>query len=128
MRGHLRRRVAPSHQCPSNQACSEGVMASYFLTVAAQDDIEDIIATVAASNAEAAQSLEDRIYEAFDLLAQMPGIGHSREDLTDLPVLFFRITKWPYTALYTNGSPIKIIRVVHGRRDIPELLKDVSAV
>jgi plasmid stabilization system protein ParE len=50
-------------------------MASYFVTVAAQGDIEDIVATVADNNAEAAEVLEERIYEAFELLAQMPGVG-----------------------------------------------------
>lgn len=76
-------------------------MASYVVTVAAQGDIEDIVATIAEDNAEAAEILEGRIYETFDLLAQMPGIGHNREDLTDLPVLFFRIGRTPsYGDLY----------------------------
>lgn len=102
-------------------------MASYVVTVAAQGDIEDIVATIAEDNAEAAEILEGRIYETFDLLAQMPGIGHNREDLTDLPVLFFRIGRTPYMAIYTNHTPIRIIRIVHGRRDITALLQDEGA-
>jgi plasmid stabilization system protein ParE len=103
-------------------------MASYFVTVAAQGDIEDIVATVADNNAEAAEVLEERIYEAFELLAQMPGVGHHREDLTSLPVLFFPIKKTPYMAIYKDDSPTTIVRVVHGRRDIPSLLRDESSV
>lgn len=37
-------------------------MASYFVTVAAQGDSEDINATIAADNAEAAEVVENRIY------------------------------------------------------------------
>jgi plasmid stabilization system protein ParE len=103
-------------------------MTAYLVTEVAQGDIEEIVATIAEDNAEAAEIIEDRIYETFDLLAQLPGIGHSREDLTTLPVLFHRIMKTSYMAIYTNGSPITIIRVVHGRRDIMALLKDESTV
>lgn len=66
--------------------------------------------------------LEGRTYEAFDLLAEMPGIGHSREDLTSLPVLFWPIKQTSYAAIYKNASPVEIIRVVHWRRDIATLL------
>lgn len=103
-------------------------MASYFVTEAAQGDIEEIVAAIADDSAEAAEIIEGRVYDAFDLLAQAPGIGHSREDLTALPVLFFRVKRTPYMTIYTDDSPIRIIRVVHGRRDIMALLKDESSV
>lgn len=99
-------------------------MSSYLVTEVAQADIEEIVSTVADNNQEAAEVLEGRIYEAFDLLAEMPEIGHSREDLTSLPVLFWPIKQTSYAAIYKNASPIEIIRVVHWRRDIATLLQD----
>lgn len=98
-------------------------MSSYRVTEAAQRDIEEIISTIADENPDAAEILEDRIYEAFDLLTEMPGIGHRREDLTSLPVLFWPIKKTSYAAIYNNATPIAIIRVVHWRRDLATLLR-----
>lgn len=103
-------------------------MGLYVVTNAAQGDIEELVATVAENNPQAAEALEDRIYEAFDLLAQAPGIGHSREDLTSLPVVFWSIRKTSYVVIYKQSSPIEIIRVVHWRRDIASFLKDESSV
>lgn len=103
-------------------------MASYHVTDAAQGDIEEIVLTVAENNPEAAEVLEERLYEAFDLLAQMPEIGHSREDLTSLPVLFWSIKKTSYAAIYKKADTIQIIRVVHWRRDIAAFLLDESVV
>ena len=59
----------------------------YILTLAAQSDIEEIVSTLWMENPEAAELVEERLYAAFDLLADNPGLGHEREDLTDRPVL-----------------------------------------
>ncbi len=94
----------------------------YKITLAAQGDIEDIIATIWQENPKAAHAVEDRLYAAFDLLAENPGLGHKRSDLTDLPVLFWPVQQTRYAAIYRNASPIEIIRVIHWRRDIPAVL------
>lgn len=52
-------------------------------------------------------------------------MGHLREDLTDKPVLF-----WPvgsYLVIYNPvRKPIEIVRVLHGRRDLPRLLQGAA--
>ena len=94
----------------------------YKVTLAAQGDIEDIIATIWQENPKAAETVEDRLYAAFDLLAENPGLGHERSDLTDLPVLFWPIQQTNYAAIYRKASLIEIIRVIHWRRDIAAVL------
>jgi plasmid stabilization system protein ParE len=60
------------------------------------------------------------IFDACQRLAENPNIGHTREDLTEQPVLF-----WPvgsYLIIYDRHTkPISVVRVVHGGRDVPSL-------
>ena len=62
-----------------------------------------------------------KLFETFDALGQTPGMGHKREDLTRFPVLF-----WPvgaYLVIYrAERSPIEIVAVTQGSRDIPGFL------
>jgi len=51
----------------------------------------------------------------------MPGLGHSRIDLTNDPVKFWRV--FSYFVIYDPAPrPIHIIRILHGRRDLEALL------
>ena len=95
---------------------------SYVLTLAAQGDIEEIVVTLAQENPEAAEMVEERLYAAFDLLADNPGLGHERQDLTDRPVLFWPVRQTSYAAIYRLATPIEIVRVIHWRRDIASVL------
>jgi antitoxin ParD1/3/4/toxin ParE1/3/4 len=54
--------------------------------------------------------------DAAGTLADMPGMGHSRVDLTDEPVLFWPV--YGYLVVYRPESrPLEVVRVVHGSRD-----------
>lgn len=54
-------------------------------------------------------------------LAEMPGIGHAREDLADEPLRFFNMKG--YLIIYRPGTPpLQIIHVVHGARDVGAVL------
>jgi antitoxin ParD1/3/4/toxin ParE1/3/4 len=92
------------------------------ITLAAQSDIEDIVTTLWEENPKAAELIEGRLYDAFELLADNPRLGHLRLDLTDRPVLFWPVRQTPYAAIYKPVAPIEIIRVIHWRRDIGVLL------
>jgi antitoxin ParD1/3/4/toxin ParE1/3/4 len=55
------------------------------------------------------------------LLASEPGAGHLREDLTDRPLKFWRV--YSYLIVYDPATkPIQIIRVLHGKRDVEDVL------
>ena len=61
------------------------------------------------------------IRTALKLLGSNPGIGHTREDLTDRPVKFWPV--YSYLIVYNpETKPVQIIRMLHGMRDVEEIL------
>ncbi len=71
---------------------------------------------------ETAKRVEFAIREKIAYLAQRPGIGHWRSDLTDKAVRFFRI--YSYLIVYRpETKPLQVVAILHGRRDIGRLLK-----
>ena len=97
-------------------------MSGYILGREAEQDMDDLWGYIAADSVDAADRLTGRLFEAFEALARNPGLGHTREDLTQLPVLF-----WPvgnYLVIYrAASSPIEIVAIVHGKRDVPAFLR-----
>jgi len=66
---------------------------------------------IAQDSISAARNFLATLTQAFRGLAEMPGQGHTREDLTDLPVRF-----WPV------GRPLEILRGLYGARDVETIL------
>ena len=92
-------------------------MKSYRLTPAAEDDLFDIWAYIAADNVEAAERIEAEILDACVRLAARPDFGHFRRHLTDKPVRFFPV-RGTYLIVYDPAmEPLEIIRILHGARD-----------
>jgi len=93
----------------------------YVLSVDAELDLDQIWEYIAEDNPDAADRWIDKLFDAFQSLAQTPSIGHRREDLTSLPVLF-----WPvgaYLILYRVQTDwIEIVAVTQGARNIPAFL------
>jgi plasmid stabilization system protein ParE len=48
-------------------------------------------------------------------------LGHKREDITNKPVRFWTF-KWHYLIIYKACTPIEIVRVLSGYRDVSNLL------
>ena len=70
-----------------------------------------------------ADRVESVIREKIVYLAGRPGGGHWRKDLTDEPVKFLSI--YSYLIVYRpETSPLQVVAILHGRRDVEELLKD----
>ena len=73
-------------------------------------------------NLDAADRVIDTLFAAFERLAAMPGLGHRREDLTDRPLRFWTVDA--YLVIYrAEQTPIEIVAVTRGGRDIPRLLR-----
>ena len=51
----------------------------------------------------------------------MPGIGHKRQDLTHRDLLFWRLHS--YLIIYRDSQPLRIVRIIHAKRDVTQLLK-----
>ncbi len=83
-------------------------------------DLKEIWEFVAEDSFSAADGLLEDFYRTFGKLADMPGIGHRREDLTQRDVLFW--TLHSYLIVYKNGRPLRIVRIIHAKRDVKKLL------
>jgi len=84
-------------------------------------DHREIWAFISQHSCDAADRVVEDFYRAFGQLADTPGLGHKRSDLTSQNVLF-----WPvhsYLVVYKDSKPLRIVRVIHGRRDVKKLLK-----
>lgn len=97
-------------------------MTGYVLSPEARDDLRDIRDyLVSQGGRRLARYVLQDITEAFRLLASRPGVGHLRQDLTPLPVKFWPV--FSYLIVYDPAAqPITIVRVLHGRRDVPAIL------
>jgi toxin ParE1/3/4 len=96
-------------------------MARYVLSREALDDLQDIRGYIAKDDPAAARRVLTQMRSAMQRLAQMPGIGHVREDLADETLRFLPVRS--YLIIYRPDTrPIQIVRVVSGYRDIAELL------
>ena len=91
------------------------------LSFAAEQDIDEIITYLAQENPVVARIFLDALFDAMDNLAEYPEIGHLREDLTDRRVKFWTF-KWHYLIIYKPTSPLEIVRVLSGFRDIISLI------
>lgn len=93
----------------------------YVLSVAAEEDMNEIWEFIAQDKIDAADKWIDRLFAAFDKLALNPGMGHKRQDLTSYPILF-----WPlgaYLILYrVKYEKLEIVAITQGGRDIPSFI------
>ena len=95
-------------------------MSLYVLTPLAEDDLFGIWRYIAQDNLSAADRVETQINAACQFLASSPYAGHSRRDLTPLPVRFWAVPRLPnYVVVYDPvSSPLRIIRIFHGALDM----------
>jgi toxin ParE1/3/4 len=70
----------------------------------------------------AADHVESAIRQRIAFLAESPKAGHHRKDLTDEDVKFFPV--YSYLIVYRPKTrPLQIASILHGRRDVEQLLK-----
>lgn len=92
-------------------------MKGYRFTPAAEEDVFEIWAYIAADNPLAADRLEVEIRASCERLAEQPDLGHLRRDLTDKPVRFLPV-RGRYLIIYDPATdPLEVLRVLHGARD-----------
>jgi antitoxin ParD1/3/4/toxin ParE1/3/4 len=97
-------------------------VSDYILGSDALPDLEDIWEYIAADSINAADRWIATLFDGFETIAGMPGIGHSRKDLTPFPVLFWNVGA--YLTIYRfGGRPVEIVAVTQGSRDIPSFLR-----
>jgi len=100
-------------------------MSSFALTPRAKADIFDIWSYIATDSEDAANRVEEALYEACMFVAEAPLRGHTRPDLTTRPLRFWTLTRYPnYTVVYRpQTNPLQVVAVLHGKRNIRRILK-----
>ena len=96
-------------------------MSRFELSKTALNDLREIWEYVSRDSFETADRLLDEFYRELDRLAESPKIGHKRPDLTARNVLFWPIRA--YLIIYSTSRPLRVVRILHSKRDIKNLLK-----
>ena len=100
-------------------------LSSLFVTAVARRDIKSIWRYIAKDSVRHADLVEKAIIATCYSAADMPQIGHKRDDLTHRNMLFVTVHDYErYTVAYVPGpKPLRIVRVLHGARDVPKLFR-----
>jgi antitoxin ParD1/3/4 len=96
----------------------------FRLTPEARADLYEIWSYIAADNERAANRVEAEIYKACAFIAGGPLRGQLRRDLTEKPLRFWTVQRYPnYIVVYDPASsPVQIVRILHGMRDVKRIL------
>jgi plasmid stabilization system protein ParE len=69
-----------------------------------------------------ADRVESVILDRIRFLAENPGAGHWRRNLTEEPVKFFPV--YSYLVVYRpDTKPLQIVSILHGHRDVEQILR-----
>src|SRR5579864_8669819 len=89
-------------------------MSVYVLTPLAKADIFEIWSYIANDSEDAANRVEQAIYEACAFVAEAPMRGHSRPDLTTHSLRFWPLIRYPnYSIVYRpQPTPLQVVAVL----------------
>ncbi len=77
----------------------------------------------ARDNVAAADRIISAIEAATQRIGELPGIGHTRPDVTDKRYRFWRV--YSYLLAYRlSDAELTVVRVLHGARDVRRLLPE----
>jgi plasmid stabilization system protein ParE len=98
-------------------------MKRYLITPAAHEDLRQILEYIAQNSPAAALKVLRDLAGAMRKIARSPGIGRRIEDLADETLRFWTVHS--YMVVYRDGiTPVQIVRIPHGARDITAILDD----
>jgi plasmid stabilization system protein ParE len=98
------------------------IVKPYLVAPEAEDDLRQIWRYLLGEAGLAiANRIQGELVDAFESLADVPGKGHRRPDLTSREVLFFSV--YQYMIVYRRAELVEIVAVLHGKRDLRRLLK-----
>ena len=89
----------------------------------AEQDLQEIWDYIAADSEDQADRVILAIRRGVRLVAEMPGIGHHRDDLPDPSLRVW--TVFSYLIIYKpDTDPLEVVRIVHGKRYLPDILDE----
>jgi plasmid stabilization system protein ParE len=97
-------------------------VAPFVLSAPAASDLREIHTYIAADDPAAAGRVLEDLRDAMHRLAELPGLGHVRDDLVDETLRVWTVHS--YLVIYRPETrPLQIVRVLSGYRDIATLLE-----
>ena len=96
------------------------------LSAHAQQDLLAATRWIESDNPTAAQGLIVAVRDAAARIGRHPDIGRVRPEITAKDYRFLPLTGFPYVLVYdARRTPPLIARVLHGARDLPDVLRDL---
>ncbi len=90
-------------------------MTGYAFHPEARIDLNEIWEYIRAESLDAADQVITEILSAIRALAEFPGQGHTRPDLTSRPLRFIVVREY-VIAYAPDERPLWVVAVMHGRR------------
>ena len=82
---------------------------------------------IAKDSPASARRFAQAVKDLASRIGDFPESGTKRPDLAAAPFRFALIRGFPYLAVYNaERSPPLIVRIVHGARDLPAVLRDLA--
>lgn len=102
-------------------------MSDAVLSRRARQDIREAVNWIARDNPVAARGLLRAVQAAARSIGEHPYSGVPRPELAEPDIRFLVLRGYPYLAVYNaEARPPRILRVLHGARDLPEVLQDLT--
>jgi plasmid stabilization system protein ParE len=96
--------------------------ARFVLSAPATSDLREIHDYIATDDPTAARRVLDDLRDAMRRLAELPGLGHARDDLADETLRVWTVPS--YLVIYRPETrPLQVVRVLSGYRDIAALFE-----
>ena len=91
----------------------------------ASADLAEAARRISEDRPAAARRLRRAVAALARHLGQYPFAGTRRPELADDPLRFAVVQGFPYLLAYDSSlRPTRIMRILHGARDLPEVLHD----
>jgi plasmid stabilization system protein ParE len=97
-------------------------VARFVLSVPARSDLREIHDYIATDDPTAARRVLVDLRDAMHRLVELPGLGHTRDDLADETLRVWTVHS--YLVIYRPETrPLQVVRVLSGYRDIAALFE-----
>jgi toxin ParE1/3/4 len=91
-------------------------------------DLLEATELIAGNSRRAARDFTHAVDAAITAIGRHAEIGAERRELADPPVRFWTLTRRHYLMVYNSSrKPPRILRVLHGARDFPVLLRGLRS-
>ncbi len=99
-------------------------MSAAVLAPAARRDLLAAVQWIAKDSPVAAQTFRDDVVKMARRIGEHPKFGSQRLELAAEQYRFVVLTGFPYVIVYNaKRQPPLILRILHGARDLPEILR-----